>query len=672
MSDESDPEKAAASDSIEPRTSPIHQHHQHHHRAHAKERLRHFLHPDGRRIHVADTPQHAVRLRKMLQDQPSEEPIEVHISGSPEHLEALKQARSHHEEHRERLRAQHCDLFEQFESVRSALDSLSLELDRVDSQGISLDAHFSRFGYSAQVRSYDDAEESSNYGSETPPASLMKKRTESIASNDSDSFPHIRLFNIPVVRQYFYKGVLWRASESQEVQSFELFVDLLYVGIIAINGDAASEEADGLALLHFVITFSLSWKIWNDIALLISWFKNDDLYQILSILFLLVCLFGYTTNITSAFDTTYATLIGYHLAARVYTTIYLALVAYLVAMIRPVMTFYTINSLIGITLWIVSIHVAWPYQLIPIVLAMVIDFIGPVIWLFVRMFLGMIRSKHLARYDKLFEVTPAINIEHRVERTGAFVTLVFGYTVVAILYQSTVNGIDGYFGKGCLGLVQCFFFNWLYFEFDNVNLSMHAIRRAKWSGLAWGMVHLPFIMSFVLSGGALARLVVAHDCEDTDVEHLSDAYQARSEDVIAPGIRWFYCGGMGLALMLMGVMSMSHIHKESKLSRLRKRYRLGLRFAAGTSIICLSLADRLNSLELIGTVTAILTVVLVTEIWAASAAGARLFGHGKKTCYIGRCNKTAMIAIADGQMDLDGDEHIDERGRDHGLTIGPM
>lgn len=33
-------------------------------------------------------------------------------------------------------------------------------------------------------------------------------------------------------------------------------------------------------------------------ALIISWFETDDIFQRVSILFLLACLFGFTTNIT--------------------------------------------------------------------------------------------------------------------------------------------------------------------------------------------------------------------------------------------------------------------------------------------------------------------------------------------------------------------------------------
>ena len=84
---------------------------------------------------------------------------------------------------------------------------------------------------------------------------------------------------------------------------------------------------------------------------------------------------------------------------------------------------------------------------------------------------------------KWFEFFPGANIEHKIERTGAFVTLVFGYSVVALLYENKAAfGINAYFGKAVLGLVQAFAFNWLYFEIDSFNLHTHAIRRHIFSG----------------------------------------------------------------------------------------------------------------------------------------------------------------------------------------------
>lgn len=51
------------------------------------------------------------------------------ISGSPEHLDALRRAHSHHEEQREILRRQHgVEVFDEFERVRGELDRLGGEL----------------------------------------------------------------------------------------------------------------------------------------------------------------------------------------------------------------------------------------------------------------------------------------------------------------------------------------------------------------------------------------------------------------------------------------------------------------------------------------------------------------------------------------------------------------
>jgi low temperature requirement protein LtrA len=76
-----------------------------------------------------------------------------------------------------------------------------------------------------------------------------------------------------------------------------------------------------------------------------------------------------------------------------------------------------------------------------------------------------------------------MNIEHKVERTNAFTTLVFGYSVVAIIYQNAASfGLNAFFGKAALGLVQAFCFNWIYFELDGADLYTHAIRRTVTSG----------------------------------------------------------------------------------------------------------------------------------------------------------------------------------------------
>lgn len=251
---------------------------------------------------------------------------------------------------------------------------------------------------------------------------------------------------------------------------------------------------------------------------------------------------------------------------------------------------------------------------------------------------------------------------------NAFVALVFGYTVVAILYQSTVNGIDDFFGKAALGLIQAFCYNWIYFEIDGANLSAHAIRRHKLSAFVWGMAHLPFIMSFILAGAALSRLVVAHDTSNAHLEGLTEEYEERSTEEITQGIRWFYCAGLGIALALMGAIALSHVHKEAPGLRLKKRWRLLARFAVAIVLICLPLAHELNSLELIGTVTALIVFVLVTELWASSCCTENLFQRSKPCQYVGRCGKKEMDVFLSGGKDVDFES--DSKDANSGVIVG--
>ncbi|KAK5132990.1 hypothetical protein LTR08_008277 [Meristemomyces frigidus] len=640
----------------EPHGHAGHPHH-HHPGIKARERTRHFLHPSGKRIHVANSPEEAIHLRSSLSLSQNEDEFDVFISGSPQHLDAVRQARTHHEARREELRSQHGDVYDRFADVHAELDMLSQELERVTSHEVSLEAHFNKYGYNARIKSYDD-ESPSHSGASSPRGSgsgesgLRKRRVGGGDVEQGFATP-LKLFKYPVVRQYFHKGILWRASGSEEVQSFELFVDLLYVGIIAINGDAASEHPTGQVLVQFIITFTLSWKIWSDMALVISWFETDDLFQRLSILFLLACLFGFTTNITQAFENTYPTLVGFYLASRMYMAVYLLTMAFVIPMVRAVM------------LWQLSDRLAL------IFVALFVDLYGALSYIGFMVACQHIGGKAGDWADRNFEFHPALNIEHCTERMNAFVTLVFGYSVVAILYQSTTNGIDAFFGKAVLGLIQAFCFNWIYFEIDGANLTLHAIRRHKFTSFLWTTAHLPFVMAFVLGGGALARLVVATDLPHAELEHLTETYQERSEPEIPAGIRWFYCAGFAIALVCMALISLSHIHKESESIRLRKRYRLTSRFGVAVVLLLLPLAERLNSLQLVGTVTGLVVFTLITELWANSCCDEKLFERSKPAQYLGHCGKKALEALVQDGREVDVELLGSEKVRNSGITVGP-
>ena len=182
---------------------------------------------------------------------------------------------------------------------------------------------------------------------------------------------------------------------------------------------------------------------------------------------------------------TYVQLVSYYLAARLFAAVHYAITAFTLPMIKGVMICSVLNILVPAALWIGSIHVEMPGRLGLIWPALALDLFaqGLSIGLF-RWARSVGQNTSLGtRLNRFFEFYPAMNIEHRVERMNAFVSLVLGYSVVSILFQSGGGySVNAFLGKAVLGLIQAFIFNWIYFDVDARNLNLHAIRRSANTG----------------------------------------------------------------------------------------------------------------------------------------------------------------------------------------------
>lgn len=56
--------------------------------------------------------------------------------------------------------------------------------------------------------------------------------------------------------------------------------------------------------------------------------------------------------------------------------------------------------------------------------------------------------------------------------------------------------------------------------------------------MAWITIHLPFVLSYALAAATLSKLVLAHDCVDSNVEDLGEDYQGKSVAELQDGLRW--------------------------------------------------------------------------------------------------------------------------------------
>ena len=171
------------------------------HRGHHGQRLRKLLHPNGKRIHIAATPEEQLRLKKTLPQVEPDEHFEVHLHGTQEHLDAVRQIHDHQEQRRQSLKEQYSNIYDEFEHNKTELDTLSEELHKLTDHGVALDENFSKYGFDAKIRTRDiESPESSASSVSDAHYDPNKARFEGKA---------LKFWKRPVVRQYFHKGLLW-------------------------------------------------------------------------------------------------------------------------------------------------------------------------------------------------------------------------------------------------------------------------------------------------------------------------------------------------------------------------------------------------------------------------------------------------------------------------------
>ena len=184
---------------------------------------------------------------------------------------------------------------------------------------------------------------------------------------------------------------------------------------------------------------------------------------------------------------TYMPLVAFYVTARLKSGFEYLGLWFAIPMIRGFVVGMCTCIVIPSMCWIASIYVDMPYRLALVFPALVFDLYGSYVVFSLFHYGQNSENKPGAGFlRRHFDFCPAMNIEHMVERTNAFVSLVFGYSVFGVMFQNNDGPVvSAFLGKGVLGLVQAFMFNWIYFDIDGANLQVHAIRRSTSTGTIW-------------------------------------------------------------------------------------------------------------------------------------------------------------------------------------------
>jgi hypothetical protein len=102
--------------------------------------------------------------------------------------------------------------------------------------------------------------------------------------------------NRPILHQWFQNRKIYREARERVSSRFELFFDLLFVGIVHQLAESAAEQPNGLGLTRFILTFALAFSVWGDVRDLGNQFGNDDVTQRVYFIWIMVLLVGYSNN----------------------------------------------------------------------------------------------------------------------------------------------------------------------------------------------------------------------------------------------------------------------------------------------------------------------------------------------------------------------------------------
>lgn len=154
-------------------------------------------------------------------------------------------------------------------------------------------------------------------------------------------------------------------------------------------------------------------------------------------------------------------------------------------------------------------------------------------------------------------------------------------------------------------------------------------------------------MGYILASAGLSKLVLTTDVPNTDPEQLAEHYRVVAEEDIAPGIRYFYCHGLAIALLSMAVISLTHDHRKPPTLRWSKNYRLANRVAVCLVMFFLPMVESLRSLDLISITLGLTTWVLLVELWGKSCKDDPFIGEKSGCCvrYLAKCSKKDLESV---------------------------
>ena len=267
---------------------------------------------------------------------------------------------------------------------------------------------------------------------------------------------------------------------------FELFIDLIWVGIIGNLAEHFSDQAFGSettwdvgqAAFEFIVLFLIAWRIWKDLQEFMSRYNTNGFLERLFTVWILILAMIYGNNAPDLLDTKEPTNIALYVFLLVLGsfTILEAFYALYIPHLRRKLILRVVATGPLLGLWIPAV------KTVNINVRAGLVFAGIMIEYYASAFMSTPMADRLLRQEPI----QGIHVEHWVERIQDFYIIILGEGVLSLIRGSPLGrGITVQAGNGILVLMGFYILSGFYFNGDQSRRYVHAAKRTWYRKFIW-------------------------------------------------------------------------------------------------------------------------------------------------------------------------------------------
>lgn len=400
-----------------------------------------------------------------------------------------------------------------------------------------------------------------------------------------------KFFKRPVALQFFHFSKLYKVHGDRTAGVFELFLDLLYVAIIALFSSTVAENPDPIHILKYVIIFLHAYQIWQDIREIFNSYYTDDILQRTLILVVMAFMVVFANNAAKLgeeedmeSDASFRTaVISFQILHFILIVNWFVYSMYITEHMVRMRTMGLVNA-VSFGLRMGLLFASWRGRIILAIVALALE----------RLLFFYIYSPWFKSHSSS-EFSTAVNIEHETDRMTALYIIVLGEFLNAIVLGAPAgDGITSKTLRAVLVLVIAFCLNWLYVHGDGSVRNTHPIRRSAFTAIMWLWIPEPLCAVLVLAGDIAAEFTREANLE------FHGPYQV------------IFCSSIAIGMLCLWGLSMLILEREKLL--LPKVWRMAFRLIDLVVFAALP-AMNLSTTHVLAVISSMLAATVIWETY---------------------------------------------------------